>query len=49
MLRKYKGWTEFQLWTEYGRLKMEWIRVNGWENNEAYDAFIKKIVDELGV
>lgn len=49
MLSKYKGWSEQALWNEYSRLKVEWIKVNGWTKNEAYDAFIKKIVKDLGV
>lgn len=49
MLTKYKGYTDLQIWQEYGRLKAEWIKANGWDNHEAYDAFIKRIVKDLGI
>lgn len=48
MLEKYRGWTEQQRWEEYGRLKREWEARHGWDE-KAYDAFIKRILDELGI
>lgn len=49
MLAKYKGLTDQQRWIEYSRLKLEWVKANGWNDHEAYDAFIKQIVNDLGI
>lgn len=48
MAPKYRGMTEQQRWQEYARLKREWERKNGWDE-AAYDAFIDKIIKELGL
>lgn len=49
MLAKYKGWTEQERWLEYGRLKREFYKQYGWTDPKVYDAFIQRIVDELGI
>lgn len=47
---KYKNLTEQQRWIEYGRLKREYINSQGsYAAPEAYDAFIKKICQELDI
>lgn len=49
MLTKYKGFTDLQIWQEYSRRKVEWVKVNGWDKPELYDAFIKQLTKELGI
>lgn len=49
MLSKYKYLTDQERWIEYSRLKVEWVKVNGWNQHEAYDEFIKQIVKDLGI
>lgn len=49
MNAKYKGWTDQQRWQEYSRLKQEFVARHGYTLPSVYDAFIKRIVDELGI
>ena len=49
MLQKYKNLTELQRWQEYGRLKREYYEKYGYTDAKTYDAFIKRITDELGI
>lgn len=49
MLSKYRGLSELKKWQEYGRLKAEWCAKYGYGDAKAYDAFIDKIVKELGL
>lgn len=46
---KYRGWTEQQRWQEYERLKREYRETYKDWDTKRYDAFIKRIVDELHI
>lgn len=48
MSNKYKGWTIFERYAEYARLKSEWFEKHGW-NQKEYDIFIDRIVKELRI
>lgn len=48
MDRKYKGWSIQEREREYERLKQEWNLTRTF-NQKAYDAFIDRIVRQLGI
>lgn len=48
MSPKYIGWNKQERQREYVRLKLEWSQENAFDE-QAYDAFIDRIVKELGI
>lgn len=46
---KYKHLSERERWIEYARLKQEYCERHGYSDAQAYDRFIKRITDELGI
>ena len=41
--------TEFELWSEYEARKRAWVALNGYGNQQGYDAMIRQVCKELGI
>jgi hypothetical protein len=41
--------TEFELWSEYEARKRAWVALNGYGNQQGYDAMIRQVTKELGI
>lgn len=49
MKPQYRHMTEQERWAIYGRLKREYYARYTWQDPKEYEAFIKRITDELGL
>lgn len=41
--------TEYELWSEYEARKRAWVALNGYGDQQGYDAMIRRVTKELGI